>query len=210
MMSWLLLSILTPFSFILYPLKVVGKKFIKRLKKQPALYSCNHQSNADPVILKTRVNWGAKLMAKDSLFNKGVKKWFFTTLGAYPINRGGNDIESVKNTLKLLKNNKNIVVFPEGTRVKSGDSVEFKNGFVFFALKSDCMVVPMVFRKKPKLFAINKLVVGEPFRFSDIPEFNGVKPTKEVLNRASEVLTEKMKYLKEVDLKEYKKMIKEK
>ena len=79
-----------------------------------------------------------------------------------------------------------------------------------FALKTDCYVVPSAFRKKTKPFVFNKLVIGEPFRFSDIDEFKDVKITKDVLNRASEVLHEKMNYLKTVDLKEYKKLLKEK
>lgn len=197
-----------PIVRIFLPTKIVGKKFLKPVKKQSAIYSSNHQSNNDPIIIKYHLNWFVRFMAKAELFKKKITRGFFKSIGAYPVNRGGNDIESVKNTIRLLKNNKNIVVFPEGTRVGEGESQEYKNGLVFFALKTDCTIVPMVFRKKPRWFRINKLVIGEPFKFSDIPEFQGSKPDKETLNKASQYLTEKMKYLKEVDVKTYKKEIK--
>ena len=211
MLNWLFAVIVYPIVYFFLPTKIVGKKFLKSAKKQPAIYSANHQSNNDPIIIKYRVNWFARFMGKVDLFKKKIVGGFFKKIGVYPVNRGGNDIESVKYTLKLLKNKKNIVIFPEGTRVKEGESQEYKNGLVFFALKTDCLVVPMVFRKKPRFFRFNKLVIGEPFRFSQIPEFQGIgKPDKEKLNQASTYLTEKMKYLKEVDIKEYKKEVKQK
>ena len=211
MLNWLVAVIVSPIIYLILPTKIVGKKFLKSAKKQPAIYSANHQSNNDPIIIKYRLNWFAKFMAKVDLFKRKFVGGFLKKIGAYPVNRGGNDIESVKHTIRLLKNNKNIVVFPEGTRVQEGESQEYKNGLVFFALKTDCLVVPMVFREKPKFFRFNKLVIGEPFRFSQIPEFQCVgKPDKETLNQASTYLTEKMKYLKEVDIKEYKKEIKQK
>lgn len=210
MLNWIIAVIVFPFICLFLPTKIVGKKYLKRVKKEASIYSSNHQSNNDPIIIKYRLNWFARFMAKDSIFKNKFTGWLFRKIGAYPVNRGGNDIESVKNTLRLLKDDKNIVVFPEGTRVKEGESQEYKNGLVFFALRTDCLVVPMVFRGKPKVFRFNKLLIGEPFRFSDIPEFAGVKPNKETLNAASEYLTQKMQYLKDVDITEYKKSLKNK
>lgn len=211
MLGWILLVICTPFIFIILPTKIVGKKYLKEAKKEASIYSCNHQSNNDAIVLKSRVNWKLNFMAKDSLFKNKLVGGVVKSIGAYPIKRGGNDIEAVKHTLKLLKEKKSIVIFPEGTRVKNNEAMEYKNGLVFFALRTDCLVVPMVFRKKPMPFRFNKLVVGKPFRFSEMEEFQGVKkPDKDVLNRASEILTEKMEYLKNVEIKAYKNEIKNK
>lgn len=210
MLQWIILAIATPFVFLLYPTRIIGKKYLKRNKKEAMLYSCNHQSNNDVIVLKSRVKWNSKFMAKDSLFKNKAMKGCLKMLGAYPVKRGGNDIESIKHTLRLLKSNNHIVVFPEGTRVKGDEAVEYKNGLVFFALKSDCLVAPMAFRKKPRVLHSNTLLIGEPFRFSEYDEFKGVtKPNKEILNLASKILTDKMEYLKNVDIKEYKKLTKE-
>ena len=77
-----------------------------------------------------------------------------------------------------------------------------------FALKSDCDVIPAMFRKKPKIFSFNRLLIGQPFKFSDMEEFKGKKVDKELMDKASEVLSAKMKYLKEIDINEYKKLLK--
>jgi 1-acyl-sn-glycerol-3-phosphate acyltransferase len=192
------------------PTKVIGKKLYKKTQNKATIFACNHQTNNDAIIIKARVNLRFKFIAKASLFKNKFIGWIFRGLGGYPVNRGGNDIKAVKTTLEHLKNNRHLVIFPEGTRVKPDESVEYKNGLALFALKTDCYVVPSVFRKRTRAFVFNKLVIGEPFKFSDMEEFKNVKPTKEVLNRASEVLQDKMNYLKSVDLKEYKKQIKEK
>ncbi len=209
MLGWILLVICTPFVFFIFPTRIIGKKYLKGAKKEATIYSCNHQSNNDVVVLKSRVNWKLNFMAKDTLFKNKMVSGVVKSLGAYPVKRGGNDIEAVKRTLKLLKEKKNIAIFPEGTRVKKNEAIEYKNGLVFFALRTDCLVVPMVFRKKPMPFRFNRLVVGKPFRFSEMEEFKDVKkPDKDVLNYASEILTEKMEYLKNVEIKGYKKEIK--
>ena len=129
--------------FFAFPTRIIGKKYLKYIKKNSAILSYNHQTNNDPILIKAKVCPRAKMMAKDSLFKGKLKSWLFRTLGAYPVNREGNDIVAVKTTLKLLKDNYKIGIAPEGTRVKSGESVEFKNGVVRFALKTDSYIVPI-------------------------------------------------------------------
>jgi 1-acyl-sn-glycerol-3-phosphate acyltransferase len=195
--------------FVLFPTKIIGKKYVKKLKKTAVITSCNHQSNADAIILKTRVNTAYKMMAKDSLFKSKFFGWYMTKLGAYPVKRGQNDLGVVRKTLGYLKANKHLAIFPEGTRVKEGETAELKNGLVMFALKSDCYVIPAIFRKKPKVLSFNRLLIGQPFKFSEMEEFKDKKVDKELMDKASEVLSSKMQYLKEVNIKEYKKLIKE-
>ena len=210
MLFWFLWILCVPFIYLILPTGIIGKKFIKRVKGKSAIISCNHQSLNDPIIIKARVKPTSKMMAKSSLFKNKFLRWFLTKLGGYPVNREGNDIQAVKTTLKHLKENKTITIFPEGTRGNSGDMAQLKHGLVMFALKSDSYVVPMIFKKKPKVFRFNRLLIGEPFKFSDYDEFKGVKPTHDVLDRACEVLTDKMNYLKEISPKQYRKEIKQK
>ena len=208
MIFWFLWILIAPILWLIMPTRIIGKKYIRKLKHKPAIFSCNHQTMNDPLILKSRYP-RLKCMAKSGLFKSKFSNWFFRSLGAYPVDRGGNDIQAVKTTLKHLKENKKVLIFPEGTRVKEGEEVAYKNGLVMFALKTDCNVVPMVFKKRTNVFVFNTLVVGRPFKFSDIAEFKGVKITKEILQKASEFLAEKMAYLKQVAIKEYKKLIKQ-
>lgn len=207
MVFWFLWILVAPFIWLFMPIRIIGKKYLKKVKKDAAIYACNHQTLNDPIILKSRCP-RLKCVAKSSLFKNKFSNWILRNLGAYPVNRGGNDIEFVKTTLRHLKDNQKVLIFPEGTRVKEGEEVDYKNGVAMFALKTDCNILPMVFRKKTTCFRFNTLVVGKPFKFSDYEEFKDVKANKEVLDKATEILLDKMKYLKTVNIKEYKKLIK--
>jgi len=209
MLFYILWLLVCPFLTIFCPTKIIGRKYLKGLKKKATIFTCNHQSNFDAVILKCRVNTKFKIMAKESLFRTKFKNWFFrSVVGAYPVNRGDNDVTAIKTTLKLLKNNKNILIFPEGTRNKDGNMSEFKTGVVMFAIKTDAFVVPAAYQKAPKFFRHTKLLIGKPFKFSEIEEFKDGKIDKENLDKATAVLFEKIKYLKNVNYKEYKKLVK--
>jgi 1-acyl-sn-glycerol-3-phosphate acyltransferase len=103
-------------------------------------------------------------------------------------------IKATKQILQLLKENKTIGVFPEGTRNKNEeDKFEAKNGACMFAIKSKTPIVPLWLVRKPKPFRKNILLIGEPFELS---EFYNERLSQEVLNKASIVLTEKMLELK--------------
>lgn len=205
---WICLIIISPYIFLMLPTKIIGKRYTKKLKKEAYILGCNHQTFNDAIILKARINRKMKIMSKDSLFKNKFIGGFLKQLGAFPVKRGGNDIQAIKQTLGYLKAGKQLLMFPEGTRIKSEDLGEMKNGLVMIALKTDCYVIPSIFRKVTKPFVFNKLLIGKPFKFSEYEEFKDVKITKEILSKATAILTEKMQYLKEVDIKEYKKIVK--
>lgn len=206
---YILWLIVCPFLTIFCPTKIIGKKYLKLTKKQSTIFTCNHQSNLDAVILKCRINTKFKVMAKDSLFRSKFKNWFFrNVVGAYPVNRGDNDVTAIKTTLKYLKNKQSLLIFPEGTRNKDGNMSEFKTGVVMFAIKTDAFVVPSAFQKPPKFFRRNRLLIGKPFKFSEMEEFKEGKIDKESLEKATEFLFNKIKNLKEIDYKQYKKQVK--
>lgn len=208
MIYWILWILCAPWVALFFPTRVIGKKYYKATKGEKTIFSANHQSLNDPIILKVRVNPNFKLMAKDSLFKNKLFGSVLRKLGAYPVNRGGNDIEAVKTTLGYLKKNKHVVIFPEGTRIDDGDMDALKDGVATFAMKTDSYVVPAIFKKKPRFFSFNSILIGKPFKFSDFEEFRGVKVTKELIQKGSKLLSEKLKYLKELSPKEYKKIIK--
>ena len=145
---------------------------------------------------------------KSELFKNKLIARFLKMLGGYPVNREGNDVSAVKTTLSLLKNHETITIFPEGTRGDTGELNALKNGLAMFALKTDAYVIPMCFKKKPKLFVFNTLLIGEPFKFSDLEEFKDQKVTRELIDMASSVLSKRMTYLKEISIKEFKKTLK--
>jgi 1-acyl-sn-glycerol-3-phosphate acyltransferase len=82
-------------------------------------------------------------MGKDSLWKNKALGAFITHLGAYPVNRGAPDRQSLNRTLELLQNGKPLVLFPEGTR-RSGPVIEhLHEGAAYVASKAGVPIVPV-------------------------------------------------------------------
>lgn len=178
---------------IMLPTKVIGK--FKKDKNKSAMIICNHYSNFDPMILDIKMRKRIRFLGKKELAKNKLSKWFFESVtGSIMVDRGAADIKATKQILGLLKENKIVGVFPEGTRnQKEEEKFEAKNGVCMFAIKSKTPITPMWIVRKPKLFRRNVILIGEPF---ELNEFYSERLTKEVLDKASVILTEKMMDLK--------------
>lgn len=183
---------------IFFPAKVYGKK---NIKKKGTIYACNHRSLADPFLLYTKVRTKLIFMGKKELVNTKFKKWFLVKVcGMIPVDRGSADIESVKQTLKILKEGKCLAIFPEGTRKNISDDESFalKNGTCMFAIKTKTPITPVYIAEKQRKFRKNKIVFGKAFELS---EFYDKKINKENLDLAGKVLSDKMEEVKQEYLK---------
>ena len=144
-------------------------------------------------------------MFKNKFFGAILKSWKII-----PVNRTKVEISTIKKVLTVLKDDKKLLIFPQGTRREEDEFSEVKNGLAMFALKTKSPIVPMWFVKKPKFLRRNILLIGEPFYLT---EFENQPPTKEVLDKASEVVVNKMfelrdNYIKQQELKQQAKLLK--
>lgn len=183
--------ILKPIADILWPTKVINKDNYKKFGS--GLMMCNHYSKADGIVI------ASKLLKKD--LNVVVKfeafegsktaNWFLRSVGCIPVHRGEADITAVKEILKVLKDDKQLLIFPEGTRNKEGtpEMAEFKSGTARFAIKTKKPILPMIYYRQPKPFRRNYLYIGEPF---DLEEFYQVKKTEENKDDATKYVYDKM------------------
>ena len=181
--------ILRPIQMLVWPTKVIGAENVKKVKG--ALFTCNHYSKMDSMIpYFVLFKKEAHALAKYELFTNPVAGWFLHKMGAIPVRRGEADIEAVKQVLRVLKDGKQLLIFPEGTRNKEGTQqmAEFKTGTARFAIKAKVPVVPMIYYQSPKAFRKNWLYVGEPF---SLEEFYGARTIDEN-HAATEVIKEKM------------------
>lgn len=180
-----------PVCCILFPTRQKNKKNIKRGKNY--IFVCNHTSNLDIVYLMQYIHRTLYTLGKKELFSTKFKSWFFKKMHVIPIDRKNLDIGAIKTSLKVLKEGKTLMIFPEGTRnMQNDDLQEIKNGAAMFAIKSDVEILPIKIAKRPKFFKMNKIIYGEPFSLS---QFKDQKLTKEVLDQASEIITQNIEKL---------------
>lgn len=185
------------FRIIRYPILWVMSlfhfpKFIGRenVPEGACVICANHSGLADPVwavlAMKQRViPW---IMAKKEVMGKPVLGKFLGAFGAFGVDRDNPDIAAVKKSLKVLKAGEQLLIFPEGTRVKNGKNVEAKSGAVMLANRSDVPILPVYITRNRKPFQKIKVVFGEAYR----PAFETAKPSAEALQAATGELMQKI------------------
>ncbi len=181
---------LKPLQCILWPTKVVNKQNADKLEDGGILI-CNHYSKVDAFMPCFHLfKKESHILAKYELFKVRIAGWFLTKMGAIPVRRGDADIEAAKAVMKVLRANKKLLIFPEGTRNKEDTQQmsELKDGTARFAIKTQKPIVPMIYYRTPKVFRKNWLYVGEPFT---LEEFYGAK-TPADYKVATEFIVEKM------------------
>ena len=173
---------------VFYPYKIHGKE---NLPKGPCIIVCNHFRAIDCGFVADIVNKNTYFLAKSELFKNKLFAKVLKRLGGVPINRGSVDVKAIKQCVGLLQNGSKLVIFPEGTRNKTGtdELQEIKGGTAFISIKSKVPIVPVIIRKKSKIFRITHMMVGKPFEFT---EFYDKKPTSEDAASMEKIIRENM------------------
>jgi len=158
---------------IFFLLEVIGKENIP--VKGGFIIASNHSSGLDPVVLGVSIPRPLYYFAKSTLFKKNIFfRFLITSLGAISVEREEAPF-SLREGLKVLKEKKGIVIFPEGTRSKNGSIGMGKPGIGFLAIKSKCPIIPVFISGTYKSLPYNKrimkpqkikVIIGKPIFFS--------------------------------------------
>lgn len=108
-----------------------------------ALVCSNHQSYLDPVLLGAMCDRRLNYLARENLFDS---RWFGGLIRFYdaiPVRRDGMSIAGLKETLRRLKRQEMVLIFPEGTRTPDGGIQPLKAGFCVLARKQKVPLVPV-------------------------------------------------------------------
>src|SRR5919112_1341756 len=107
------------------------------------ILASNHRSFLDPFAIGCCLGRPIYFVAKQELFKNPLLGWILNCLGAFPIKRGASDEESMDTALALLERGQAVVIFPEGTRIRTGSLGSAKRGVGRLALQSGKPVVPI-------------------------------------------------------------------
>lgn len=153
-------------ALLVYPVKIYGKE---NVPSGGALLVCNHLSVIDCLYLAALGVDDLRFLAKKEAFRNKIFAKILKSYGAIPIDRNAPEMRSLMEAIRTLKNGGKLMIFPEGTRNKSGslELQEIKSGAAVFAVKSKCPIVPIMIQRKAKIFSRNKMIVGVPFSLDD-------------------------------------------
>ena len=138
------------------------------------LICANHSGLADPVWVELALHpkRPPKIMAKAEVMRIPVLGALFKALGAFGVRRGEQDIAAVKTALKTLRDGENLLIFPEGTRVRPWKTITPKSGAILFALRTKTPILPIWLQPKRFPFSPLSCVIGEPY----FPQATSEKP----------------------------------
>lgn len=111
----------------------------------PGIFIANHASLIDVVILPALVPRECRLVAKRAVLWFPIVGWAFGAGGALLIDRHKPRQAAVKlaQGLRKLPEGWSLLIFPEGTRSRTGDLQRFKRGAFTLAVASRLPIVPI-------------------------------------------------------------------
>lgn len=181
---------------IFYRLKIYGTEHYTH---KAAIIAPNHTSYFDPPI--AAVSWPDEVhfLAKEELF-KGLFGSFIRALNAHPVSGDVGDISVFKTILQLLKEGRQIVLFPEGRRM-DGEFGIIKPGIGMLLMRSQAAIIPTYIhgayeiwnrgQKFPKLFGKKLVCVfGTPIIWESFAHLEKRESQEEIARRLSEALVE--------------------
>ena len=165
----------------IYRIKIVGEENV--IESGGVIYAANHKSCEDPIIIALTSKRQLTFMSKKELFKFKPYGFILRSLGAFPVNRGTGDVGAVKTGLKILKEGRVMLIFPEGKRLDRGEVVPAKPGVAMFAIHAKVPIIPITIVEEYKLWHRLTVIYGKPIYFE---EYYGQKLSSEKLTELSQ------------------------
>jgi glycerol-3-phosphate dehydrogenase (NAD(P)+) len=134
--------ILTPFFLVYLRMQRLGREHIPAAG--PVILASNHRSFFDPFVIGTMTRRPVYYVAKKELFTYSrLVSWLLNALGAFPVDRGAGDQETIETAKVILGRGEIVLMFPEGTRTRPGALGKPRRGVGRLALETGAPVVPI-------------------------------------------------------------------
>lgn len=124
-------------------LTVEGKERLD--PRQPYVYISNHLSTFDIIATAYILPGTVRFIAKKELFRIPLFAQGMAAAGMIKIDRGNSEEarKTISEAVRVVKNGVSIIVFPEGTRSRTGQIQNFKKGGFILALSGQIPIVPI-------------------------------------------------------------------
>ena len=147
---------------ILYGVKVEIQGLHHVDQARPVIYMPNHASMVDIPVLIYALPVDLRFIFKKSLLYVPVFGQAIQFMGMVPIDRAnmGKATESLKNAGRQIRAGSHVLVFPEGTRTRTGKLLNFKKGGFYLAIQEQIDIVPISINNSQAIGGVNSLLVN--------------------------------------------------
>ena len=126
--------------------RVTGVQHIQR--GRPTVYCVNHTSNLEPPVVYmvlSAVHPKLRILYKAEIHRVPLLSTVFDVAGFVPIQRKSRQQSrlAIEAAAAALRDGNSFLIFPEGTRSRTGDLQAFKKGGFVMALTGDAAIVPL-------------------------------------------------------------------
>jgi 1-acyl-sn-glycerol-3-phosphate acyltransferase len=152
-----------------HQIKIEGRE---NIPDDACLIVGNHLSYFDPTTIGWAIPREIYYLGRKDLFKPPVLSWLLPICNVLPVDREGADISGLRSIIRMLKNGKSVLVFPEGTRSPDGDLQKAEPGAGLLAVKAGVRVLPTrvfgtfeALSRKAKRYSMHPLrvVIGKPY-----------------------------------------------
>jgi 1-acyl-sn-glycerol-3-phosphate acyltransferase len=136
--SWLLIRLILA---VYARVEVVGAENVPR--RGGLIIVSNHLNNADPGVVGAFMRRRVTFMAKDEMFHWPIMGLYFRLIGAFPVRRFEADLKALRRAVQVVRRGHALVMFPEGTRSKTGSMCQGHPGTALVALRTGAPILPV-------------------------------------------------------------------
>ncbi|MBA2480817.1 MAG: 1-acyl-sn-glycerol-3-phosphate acyltransferase [Planctomycetes bacterium] len=109
----------------------------------PCVYAANHRSFFDPPFVGMWVREPLSYFARGDLWKNHFFRFILGMMHGIPVDREHPGMSSMKGAVERLRSGISVLVFPEGTRTRSGRVGPMRDGPALFARRAGVPVVPV-------------------------------------------------------------------
>ncbi len=142
--------------------RVHGRDRIQRTRA--AVYAVNHASNVEPPILFDTLDElfpRLRVLYKAELRKLPVLVRAFDLVGFIPLERANREqsLPAIDRAVEALRAGNSFLIFPEGTRSRTGELLPFKKGGFIMAIKAGAPIVPVAIKGASEAMRKGSLVI---------------------------------------------------
>ena len=157
------------FDFLKIEVEIINKEYLDEVDS--SIIMSNHKDNLDIFLLIYAIKNPINFLAKKELSRIPILNQYMKLSDTYFINRDSSR-QGVKVLSQVVKDvndfdNKNVVIFPEGTRAKSDLLNDFNIGLFSIVKKCNKKIIPVYIDGNSKCKKI-KVIIGKPFNVKDM------------------------------------------
>jgi 1-acyl-sn-glycerol-3-phosphate acyltransferase len=125
--------------------RVSGREHLPRI---PAVYCSNHESNVDPPVLFKVLHPRMRILYKAELHSLPLMGRILDAGGFVAVERDNREqaIVAISQGADSIKSGNSFLIFPEGTRSRTGELLAFKKGGFIMAIQAQAPIVPVAVR----------------------------------------------------------------